>query len=994
MECLEFILLYKSISGDVEHYISEASRQQDVLNSLEKELDQIENDISGKDAAVTSLKLSLQKSTDAQVDLIRKYYDDCQPNLCLPKCIPGVVVNACQNKQDLYIMEQQCVLVNEKRGKVQYVQNTAKSSYIELDSETSCFTKCPPLTEFFRNLVGKKRKKRSVAHVIAVATLVKTFQEAGGTEGAIGALVGGVVGGPIGGIVGGVIGSAFASCDKRCIGKLIPKTRFYNVTTIQSQVINYTDQISACENVLKRHEVQGEESSACLEDSTCSDLRQDVNCTTKQNECAEKVSEIKRLHNKTIFDASYLAYQQEVYVLDLLKKRRDILKRSLSSKTSEAEIVNSTLKLANSTLEQSNNKLWEFNKTFETARLLMEHFKEQHDYLTIRNISYSHYSVHGSKYPQRLLLSIASEDKSSRTYTISTMFDLTQHNNSVNDAALESIEELSNRESNDASNQRRRRRRSLPNGATANQLQQKCFQLESSILFLTNFLIALRTKIDTYSAAMDKISASNLMTKHYFANLQNVTTKVSDNLEMELNLLHSDLTSLNSSTPGWHDTLKEFLLSYSMSLSNQIECFSLRDCTYHNLDIIRDLFKYGDASSFIATVQNDITTWTNTFPKLIDNGLSFSEMKTLVTETHSTFIETKAVSWYCGQAPILNGTLSGDSMHLKEGDTLTLTFLVRNEVHDTQFQWMYDRAVLPDQYKGTLKIRSVVKDNSGWYSCKATNTFGTTDCGIRKVIVYSAPTVRIQPRSMNVYEKSPGSEYVYCNSTDADTVTWYHQQFSTSGEFPVTNLPYTGNSLSIHARSQEFQTGHYWCEVSNRMFRVTSEKMVINRLPTEMAVERLGISFQVETNGENALSKRRRRDATLLPAKLSLDEIQHLRTKLAATMNTTAGSIQNLTFSKTSEGVGKVSFVLEGSDFAQDLSQAPTWDAVTLKKLKDRENLLLRAILLYYGVNNTLQFKVNGEDVVAVAGSLTSSSLDPKCRAGLVLNDNGITCGK
>ena len=89
----------------------------------------------------------------------------------------------------------------------------------------------------------------------------------------------------------------------------------------------------------------------------------------------------------------------------------------------------------------------------------------------------------------------------------------------------------------------------------------------------------------------------------------------------------------------------------------------------------------------------------------------------------------------------------------------------------------------------------------------------------------------------------------------------------------------------------------------------------------------------------------------------------------------------------------KIICTLSGSNLTSSLVNNQ-WDNLSEKTTKERQNLLLRSVLLYYHANITTNFDVNGKIYTIDGNSILIENLEPSCPHGQSLGSNGFICRK
>ena len=211
----------------------------------------------------------------------------------------------------------------------------------------------------------------------------------------------------------------------------------------------------------------------------------------------------------------------------------------------------------------------------------------------------------------------------------------------------------------------------------------------------------------------------------------------------------------------------------------------------------------------------------------------------------------------------------------------------------------------------------------------------------------------------------------------------------------VERLSHSGGVLKINSAER---SGYYSWKVSNNRYSVWSRKGLVNILSSKPAIERIKIEYNLITAKYKEINWQRRDShetpSDVLPNILTSGGKSLFISVLANAMNTSENSVGDLYYSKISNDIVKISFALHGTNYSDILGPFESWDKTSNDMSKDRENLFVRSMLLYYKANKTLSFQVGNITLTIDPDSIKTEGMRPACSIGQVVLSNGLMCGK
>ena len=140
---------------------------------------------------------------------------------------------------------------------------------------------------------------------------------------------------------------------------------------------------------------------------------------------------------------------------------------------------------------------------------------------------------------------------------------------------------------------------------------------------------------------------------------------------------------------------------------------------------------------------------------------------------------------------------------VEEGEDLLMTCQVKANPPPHSVQWYKDNQSISLPSKNlTLQLKSVNKESSGSYFCKASNLEGSESSPPKPLVVLFPPICQDKPRSLRVYLREEVA--VKCNvlAVPSSNVS-FHWRFMAKGSGEVVEI--RGNQTKTHDLSSEFK---------------------------------------------------------------------------------------------------------------------------------------------------------------------------------------------
>ncbi len=631
---------------DAAKYLHEV--EQNYADKLAEEL-RISREFNVTRITYQSLKSTLQKRLKKYDSVIANYtlaIEKCAPRICVTKCTPGIVKSICYDDRYVFINIKSCNLVTKNYAKTELQQISSPASYVAYDTKTSCQTKCPPLTGFFRKLFGRKR--RGLVATLSnklIMTVTKSagkslFGYLGGETGKIGAQIGSMLPGPfgiVGMIVGGIIGSAFGACDKICTAEYIPKLVHFTKYDVEkvTRTVHYKE--SVCKDTIKEMKSGFNHAYECLQQRNCSESFADVRCLHENERCyasrkflRQKISEEMQL--PPVYN-SFAAQSLKLEGLETAKRfatadRENAYQSLLSAKSLSLE-ANYTLDLAKQSLASTNAL---FSLEIKAAKAVAMYGASSY---YVRNGRCLFYTTKGSKIPMSLALDMELEEGNGKRLASTSIVDFSNINETVADATKDII--------NNMFGKSQRSRRSLNSddlaetitvdGLNLNVTRKKCSVMEKNLFYLLKVLnhfvkglrhhdnttkeieIAEEKRLNFTRSIETKINSSDLCSDNGSITAENCSTTW-------LTGMYKNMTggatekNLTLSWPVKRIQIISNLEIYTKS-QNFTNCGGVRDCVHASIKAISELVKF-EKSHLAILCREAIPVWVSSFNHLLD----------------------------------------------------------------------------------------------------------------------------------------------------------------------------------------------------------------------------------------------------------------------------------------------------------------------------------------------------------------------------------------
>ena len=211
--------------------------------------------------------------------------------------------------------------------------------------------------------------------------------------------------------------------------------------------------------------------------------------------------------------------------------------------------------------------------------------------------------------------------------------------------------------------------------------------------------------------------------------------------------------------------------------------------------------------------------------------------------------------------------------------------------------------------------------------------------------------------------------------------TWLFRRL-TAPETKRDLLPESKSRIEIKQDTVN-TSGFYSCQYSNKLTSAVSREAIVHVLNTNVAVERIRVTMLLSNISMSRAGLKYENEKT------------RIKSELAKIMLAKPSQIEISDLFNDSHVKNKMEFVLSDSHLIDDHKNY-AWNDLTEKIIKERENLLLRSVLLYHHVKKTKNFNLalNGNKYSIYGDSITIEPLTPSCAQNQRLLKNAFICGK
>lgn len=755
----------------------------------------------GQNITIVNRKLNEAREKIRNVTLekseIEKYLNMCSTENCeSKKCIPGTVVDICQEDETKLETRKTCKMVPKQFQKMALEKRVEQDFNLTFERTRVCYNSCPfefGFSGYFRFFWRPNWKV-----------------------------------------------SYFLQCSYR----YIPVVTITNVTITENNLVNYTLNVSVCDpNTVVSVRLSGGRATECRKSSTCATFTDNSNCSLRLKRCNKFRQQLATLQSDMQYVNSLDEIKQASMELELLSLSKRVLERRLKNSEQITNVARTQAILANSSLSKAQTDRESLRKDSKYIKMVIREYLQNKKTVDIKNISFQFDYMYGMQYPRRLLLRISLENEISSTQEIASLLDLDNKRDSITEITNEIFSRLT---ADLKASSTSRKRRSV-SSHTVNlyrtiqqQLHETCVEVATANDFLTSFLTNLAKELYRYEKLQNDTSLVSNERMNYIKELEARYVDVLDVKPMT-EQIYVQMRE-EQKIPSWNEVHDTFILKSDVIIrSENVNCYNLQDCIFYHVSIIRKHFQTN-----LTFTTADIDRWEKNLLRLSEGNLILNDTEHIIEDTagltHSNMTQT-----FCRGPPTINNN-DHKVINYKNGDLVKLEFRTTGDEFPIEVLWRYNGKIINGEYESTLKLPAI-KQHAGLYTCEVSNRFGTTSCGSWYVNVYGKPKLSQHPESTVTYKRSPEEQYISCIATDSTELTWKFQSFKSA----KTETLEGGNST--FRLTDQHKSGYYWCEVSNVFYTTRSSRAIVQILESSVSTPQL----QIHTKITHLLNTRRKR---------------------------------------------------------------------------------------------------------------------------------------
>ena len=877
-------------------------------------ISQVMNSLTSRnDNAKGSLESHLN-AADSKRQNYTSIIKECSPQLCLPKCVPGVITGLCSEIRYVHYTQQSCILVGKELIRVKTQQTSRLAYYRKYETKSNCRTDCPPLTGLFKNVFGRKRRSIDVKSLAKEAQgwCVKNclekgkgvvvdkvidevfggiFEQLGGEGGRTGAKIGGMIGGIvgpkgriIGSIIGGVVGSALGSCDETCKTTHIPidvPYVHYGSKKVP-EVLSYKEK--SCKPVVKKKEAGFEHPKECLKQNNCSERISDVRCLRRNKECEVLREDLSRkIKEVTFLGPVYQEYVQTSLILEGLSLRKKGIFLKLSNEKSKLKLAEILVERLNQSLKlaiRSKSNIYRILTPETEMKQLAKNSSSK--IMNITNGTFMFDLTEGMTVPKKVVLEMTVQTKSKPPAKVLSFVNWNNANESIADTARKIAKitfpaVVHNR-------QRRSIPANIPVEVRSSLLQNdttvasKCAIIERNLLYLAEIIGAFKQSVAEQQYEERNITIANERYQNFSLIIDEMISKnlhcedivpvnissTSNPKTLECNKSYESVAAFykemkseflieqNSDVPKWKTKQSQIFATLELvtDLENFTECTGLRDCIHHALTTIEDLLVF-DNSKIASVIRTHFPSLKESILLLtVNQSLTQDETRQITDSAIRSIKIANPIDVFCGAEPTIDVDLP-ERISVLKGGTLSLKIKVRAGLHRAEYLWRKDGSVIRNQTGNTLVITNVGMHHEGAYICEVNNRFGNVISAVSRVTVYVLPSVTENPMDIDTSLRSPLNHMLTCNGTGVPLPSFSWVFTPFDDTLDTSVLGHSNSSVLLIKTDGSMKSGFYQCNVSNEAGYALSNSAKVQILETAIAVQALRVIANVHSKPES-----------------------------------------------------------------------------------------------------------------------------------------------
>ena len=286
-------------------------------------------------------------------------------------------------------------------------------------------------------------------------------------------------------------------------------------------------------------------------------------------------------------------------------------------------------------------------------------------------------------------------------------------------------------------------------------------------------------------------------------------------------------------------------LEVHVSIGNYTVCFSFDDCVnvaFETLQYLPTIFtvtrrKYINSVLQTSDLLRSIMSYT---------GKDLNSFLYLIKSYKKQLQYTCSLCLHCSDKPVLKDIVGNQStLEVMVGEHLSINCLFRSFL-PVKVYWMKDDHVIDRENNEKFTILSTLSD-SGVYKCLIVSVIGLTISNSTIVIVYNKPRLYNQPTTMKyLYPSFNANATFVCNATGdpKPIIKWF---FSSYDSYKFKELKGENAPLLSVTNPDQSKGGFYYCSAVNKYGSVSSGKVRLDLLQSNIAKQKMSLSVDTES---------------------------------------------------------------------------------------------------------------------------------------------------
>ena len=649
--------------------------------------------------------------------------------------------------------------------------------------------------------------------------------------------------------------SWYISTDTCCRTESVPFTDYRDEPYhIEEQVTKIIQETCVLENVTVQT------SSQCCQESLCTQMIKDANCTIETMKCQKRRLKSIQTLNVTLAELyeTYVAATDRLTIAELELAGKEV---ALTAYTQQYNAIYSSYNAANISYHLSNmtvQLLKEQTKHFDPLIDLTKDAIDRSDtIIEVHNISFSLSLI--SQTPTAVPITIY---YSVINYELSRSLDITVNLAESEEIILHTISEailFQLYESGASLNSRTRRQ--LDDSENDNlPLLPTCNQLKNIKQFIEQVQSPLSKTLSTFKETTDIVTsvAKNYSSLSTYTLQQNIDSNEAlrdylDSLSQVANMSQESVTQI--ATTLEQDALAQWQLSLKVLHTNGSNvggdmCASFSDCLFlAYLSTALILEDTPNATTISATLQGlkfDI----------VDIGYSDNitllQANTSIANFIDIFTAIHDVGYWCADPPsIVTNPLPEHNVSVGQSTTLECQAMSTLPLH---YHWRKDGVILSGQKSNVLTLNNIQRSEAGEYYCVATSDAGVATSLSTTVNVYYSPIFNLTLDSPVVtYEGYDNEVYLACDARSWPRPGW-RWSFKPVGSGTWREVNGANTNILTFSTPESSHEGQYRCEAYNVVGHVQSDPVSVTVLPATIVRLQYQVASQFTVSNGNTLN--------------------------------------------------------------------------------------------------------------------------------------------